>query len=130
MDVGTRNSSILSSLFFSGDSILYIAWGCLKDADIEIDGLKYFLYLSIMLSSFSIFLKGRFTFWGCLLFVFIAGMGLYYKQVHLDPAILPISFLIFAANNIKVDYIIKNFFLYTTCFDKSGNIDVIFGSPE
>lgn len=110
MDVGTRNSSVLSKLFFSAALIFYIIWGCLKDADVEIDGLKYYLYVSVLLSFISIVVKGKYTFWGCLLFVFVTGMGLYYKQVHLDPAILPISFLIFAANNIKVDFIIKIFF--------------------
>ena len=110
MDVGTRDGSVLSTLFFSGALIFYIVWGCLKDADIEIDGLKYYLYLSVILSTFCIILKGRFSFWGIILFLFVAGMGLYFKQVHLDPAILPICFLIFSANNIKIDYIVKVFF--------------------
>lgn len=110
MNMNSHNNSPLSILFFDTALIFYIIWGCIKDVDPEMDGLKYCLYLTVVLSFISIMLKGRFTLLNIMLFLFLVSMGLYFKQVHLDSKILPISFLIIAANTIKADHIVRTFF--------------------
>ena len=100
-----------NALFFDIAFVLYIFWGCFRDADMAFSKMMPFsnnkvAYLSVFFSVLCI-IRNRLTIPRLFLMCIVVGFAVFFKRAYDYFEILPISFLVFAATNISVDHIIK-----------------------
>ena len=101
-------------LLFDVAFVSYLLWGCLRDSEIDLPILaKFIWYLSLIFSCVSILLRRTLNIWKKILFVLLVGFAVYYKQIHFNTFVLPMVLLIFAADGININHIVK-VLLYTT----------------
>ena len=101
----------INALFFDIAFVLYVFWGCFRDADLAFSQMMPFsnnkvAYLSVLFSIFCI-IRNRLSIPRLFLLFIVAGFAVFFKRTYGYFEILPISFLVFAAANISVDHIIK-----------------------
>lgn len=99
------------TLLFDIAFVLYIFWGCFRDADPAFSKMMPFsnnkvAYLSILFSIFGI-IRNRLSIPRLFLLLIVVGFAVFFKRAYNYFEILPISFLVFAATNITVEHIIK-----------------------
>lgn len=106
--------------FFDIALFLYLLWGFLRDTDINLGASgalgffsKMVIYTSTLCSFIVILMKYPKSIGHILLFFYVIGMTIFYKQVYLYWPVFGLSFLIFAAYGVKVDHIVKNIFYST-----------------
>lgn len=96
-----------NTLFFDISYLLYVFWGTLRELDLGIEDPRYIAYVSILFAAISIFQRFSFSLLHVLLLIITTGLAFFIKTYHLDISLLPISFLVFAANGISLSHIFK-----------------------